>query len=96
MGGETKQNWLIAVPEIIMADSAFIYLINLMIVVTRFVRDSLVKYLLLVVVSVWPSYDKLFATSRSGSPFNILSICCSKQLLFANCRFQLTLPKIAE
>ena len=51
MGGEKKQNWLIAVPEIIMADSAFIYLINLMIVVTRFVRDSLVKYLLLVVVS---------------------------------------------
>ena len=50
MGGEKKQNWLIAVPEIIMADSAFIYLINLMIVVTRFVRDSLVKYLLLVVV----------------------------------------------
>ena len=50
MGGEKKQNWLIAVPEIIMADSAFIFLINLMIRVTRFVRDSLVKYLLLVVV----------------------------------------------
>ena len=51
MGGEKKQNWLIAVPEIIMADSAFIFLINLMIRVTRFVRDSLVKYLFLVVVS---------------------------------------------
>ena len=46
MGGETKQNWLIAVLEIIMADSAFIFLINILIRVARFVRDSIVKYLL--------------------------------------------------
>ena len=46
MGGETKQNWLIAVLEIILADSAFIFLINILIRVARFVRDSIVKYLL--------------------------------------------------
>ena len=51
MGGEKKQNWLIAVPEIIMAYSVSIFLINLLIRVARFVRDSIVNYLLLVVVS---------------------------------------------